>query len=190
MAPLNVGYPLRKSMPPSDHCAAAKRRFTKPLLSLLIATVRRRHVQAGDQDPGDVPVQPAQGALPHQDLAPEHLVGDGRHLPGHPEGPVGGRHDAAHRAALAAGAAAGGRAGRPAGRRRGQPVQAARGHVPQDGPPLGARLRRLLQGPGGRLRRQGQAARRHGLRPGEPRQISSLLSQLLPSMHTPLHSRL
>ena len=34
-----------------------------------------------------VPVQPSQGAVPHQDLAPQRLLRHRRHLPRHPEGP-------------------------------------------------------------------------------------------------------
>lgn len=96
-----------------------------------------------------------------EDLAPKCVVGDGGHLPGHSEGPVGGGADAPHGAALHPGAAVGRRAQRPAGRGRRQAVQGEAVAVPGDGAPLEQRVR----GRGAalrRLRRQGAAARRHG----------------------------
>ena len=102
--------------------------------------------------PRDVPVQPAEGALRDQDLAPEHLFGHWRHLPRHPQGPVGRRHDHQDSLTLATSTARrylnlspfksltrvyySGRSRRPAGRGGREAIQ----REPRDVPPDGASL--------------------------------------------------
>ena len=50
--------------------------------------LRRGQVPDRHKNPGEVPVRAAQDAVRHQDLAPERLLADRRHLPRHPEGRV------------------------------------------------------------------------------------------------------
>lgn len=101
--------------------------------------------------------------LRDQDMAPQRVVGDGRDLPGHPEGPVGRGAHAAHHPAVHPGADGrrGGR--RPAGRRRRQAVPREPAPVQPHRAALDQRVRGRAH-PHLRVRRQGAAPARHGRR--------------------------
>ncbi len=69
-----------------------------------------------------VPLRPAPHAVRHESVAPQHLLRQWRHLPGHPPRRLVARADAEDGAAVAPVAARLARARRPAGRGRGQAV--------------------------------------------------------------------